>query len=169
MRAFVLAASAAASLAFLALAASPWLDGTPAAPPPRAATPAADPALVFAPPDERRTDFAALIERPLFSAVRRPPPPEAPGTPIVDPGAGLVLGLYEIAGVVMGAGGPVAMLRDEAGRMIRVRVGDRIEARRGEAEVSAITLDALTFRRGGDTVVAPVRGEEGRAEGTTTE
>ena len=85
----------------------------------------------------------------------RPPPPEGPGEPIEDPMADMLFGRYEIAGVVKLGDKTVAMLRDARdGALLRIRVGDRV----GDADVVDITLESLTFRNGGDTVVAPVTG-----------
>ncbi len=108
-------------------------------------------------------DLTPFQKRPLFSAARRPPPPEAPGEPVDDPMANMLFGRYEIAGVVKLGDKAVAMLRDARdGTLLRIRVGDRV----GDADVVEITLESLTFRNGGDTVVAPVTGAAG---GTGTE
>ncbi|MEL7462566.1 MAG: hypothetical protein AAFN79_00765 [Pseudomonadota bacterium] len=115
-------------------------------------------ALSFAPP--AATDYAEIAGRPLFSAVRRPPPPEAPGTPLEDPNDHLLFGRYEIAGVVMLGDAAMAMLRDETGRLIRVRAGDSVATRSGEADVIEITMSALTFEEGGERVVAEVEGND---------
>ncbi|MEL6795140.1 MAG: hypothetical protein AAFP78_16905, partial [Pseudomonadota bacterium] len=125
------------------------------APAPEAASPVA---LTLAQP--ARTDFAEVAARPLFSAVRRPPPPEAPGAPLADPNPHLLFGRYEIAGVVMLGEAAMAMLRDETGRLIRVRAGDTVETRSGAADVIEITMSALTFEEGGERVVAEVGGAE---------
>ena len=136
------------------IAALPWLADQKAAsaagerPPPAAMALPSVPD--FAPPG----DLAAFQERPLFSAARRPPPPEGPGEPIEDPMADMLFGRYEIAGVVKLGDKTVAMLRDARdGALLRIRVGDRV----GDADVVDITLESLTFRHGGDTVVAPVK------------
>jgi hypothetical protein len=69
--------------------------------------------------------------------------------------ANMLFGRYEIAGVVKLGDKAVAMLRDATdGTLLRIRVGDRV----GDADVVDITLESLTFRNGGDTVVAPVKG-----------
>ena len=155
---------AVAALALLLLAgalvwlgAAPWLGD-------RRALTAAEAGAPEAPPELRLdiiaaaapADYQALAKRPLFSAVRRPPPPETPGAPLADPRDDLLLGRYEIAGVVMLGDGAMAMLRDEDGRLIRIRAGDKLPTRRGEAEVVAISMTALTFREGGEKVVASV-------------
>lgn len=141
--------------AFLWLAASPWLCGA-TKDASAALTPA--PAAMALPPVPAPAspgDLTAFQERPLFSAARRPPPPEAPGDPVEDPMAAMLFGRYEIAGVVKLGDKAVAMLRDARdGALLRIRVGDRV----GDADVVEITLESLTFRQGGDTVVAPVMG-----------
>lgn len=108
--------------------------------------------------------LSTFTERPPFSAARRPPPPEAPGTPLIDPTADLLFGEYEISGVVMLGNRAMAMLRDQGGKLTRLRVGDQIETRSGVAEVTAITLNGLTFRRGADTFTAEVRREGAKTE-----
>lgn len=153
-----LALLAAAGFALLAL--PPWLAPEP--PPAPAAPPAAtveEPGagLGDEPPP---TDLSPFRNRPLFSVARRPPPPEAPGVKLEDPNAHLLFGRWEIAGVVEGRGGAVALLRDADGRLLRLRAGDRIPTAEGdEAEALSVALEALTFRRRGATVAAPVRRE----------
>lgn len=149
--------------AFGWIAALPWLvdqGGDPAA----AKTPApAAMALPSVPETAPVGSLAPFQERPLFSAARRPPPPEAPGVPVEDPMADMLFGRYEIAGVVKLGDKTVAMLRDARdGALLRIRVGDRV----GDADVVDITLESLTFRKGGDTVVAPVKGTPAKGTGT---
>lgn len=154
MRALAALVLLALTAGALALAALPWLAESPAAAPaPRQV--AEPPALPAAPKPTEATEFAPLAERPLFSAARRPPPPEAPGEPIEDPMAQFLFSRYQIAGVVLMGEKTIAMLRDmRDGGLIRIRAGDRID----EAEVVDITLEALTFRQGDATVVAPISG-----------
>ncbi len=154
-----------AALGFVSLAAAPWLGGEAASLMPAAAAPEAPQRLEADLAERAAPDLSPFLARPLFSAARRPPPPEAPGVPIEDPNAGLLFGRWEIAGVVSAGSGAVALLRDRDGRLVRLRVGDRIATAEGdEAEATSVTLDALTFRRRGATVAAPVR-----REGTKTE
>ena len=140
--------------------------GAPAPPPAfgASAEEAASGPLDFEP--VRATDYSRLAERPLFSAARRPPPPEAPGTPLEDPNDHLLLGRYEVAGVVMLGDAAMAMLRDLDGRLIRVRAGDDVETRTGTAKVTEITLTALTFEEAGEKVVAQIGEPEDGAEGS---
>lgn len=169
MRALAALLCLAAALGFGALAAAPWLFDPalthvaqePGGPPEAAGRPAAPAAAA----DPATVDLAPLAARPLFSAARRPPPPEAPGAPLEDPNADLLFRRYEVAGVVMLGDAALAMLRDvKRDRLIRLRAGDEVETDGGPAEVTAITLDRLTFRRGGATVVAPVRREGAKTE-----
>ncbi len=151
-------------LGFAGLAALPWLgDQDPPPPPPDAEAEAAAQAA-FAPPEEEATDLSAFLARPLFSAARRPPPPEAPGLPLEDPNEGLLFGAYEIAGVVVLGQSALAMLRDREGRLLRLRAGDSVETPDGAAELISVGLDGLTFRHLGATVVAPVRREGANTE-----
>lgn len=145
------------------IAASPWLAAkSEKAASNEVASPAAM-ALPSVPESDRPGDLAAFLERPLFSAARRPPPPEAPGEPIEDPMADMLFGRYEVAGVVKLGDKAVAMLRDARdGTLLRIRVGDTV----GDADVVDITLESLTFQSGGDTVVAPVKGSGPKGMGT---
>lgn len=151
-------------LGFVGLAALPWLADRGAPPPPPGAEAAASTPAAFAPPEEEATDLSAFLARPLFSAARRSPPPEAPGLPLADPNEGLLFGAYEIAGVVVLGQSALAMLRDREGRLLRLRAGDSVETPDGAAELLSVGLDGLTFRHLGATVVAPVR-----REGASTE
>ncbi|MEM7544348.1 MAG: hypothetical protein AAF367_02335 [Pseudomonadota bacterium] len=164
IRGLVIVSCLALTAGFVAITALPWLQ----TPDERPGLSAADRAATAAPVLHLRapmpTDMTSITERPLFSAVRRPPPPEEPGTPLIDPNADLLFGEYEISGVVMLGDSAMAMLRDREGRLTRVRTGDQVETPDGIAVVTAITLNALTFRRGGDTVTATVQ-----REGVTTE
>lgn len=147
----------AAMAGFGWLAAAPWLAQTPGRDAAAAPSPAnqALVALDLSEPDP--TDFAPFLDRPLFSAARRPPPPEAPGVPVEDPNDDRLFGAYEIVGVVSLGGEAVAMVRSEDGALLRLRSGDVLPTRDGPADVREITLERLTFERAGDTVVAPVQ------------
>lgn len=145
------------------IAALPWVSPqTVATDVSQTTTPAAM-ALPSVPEAATAGDLAPFRKRPIFSAARRPPPPEAPGEPVVDPMADMLFGRYEVAGVVKLGDKTVAMLRDARdGTLLRIRVGDRV----GDADVVDITLESLTFRSGGDTVVAPVKGTGAKGTGT---
>lgn len=149
--------------AFGWIAALPWL-GDQGDDPATAQKPA--PAAMALPSVPKTTPVGSLApfqDRPLFSAARRPPPPEAPGQLVEDPMADMLFGRYEVAGVVKLGEKTVAMLRDARdGTLLRIRVGDRV----GDADVVDITLESLTFRQGGDTVVAPVKGTPAKGTGT---
>ena len=144
-----------AAVGFAWIAASPWLLATTEAQATADAPSPAAMALPSVPAPAEQGDLSAFRDRPLFSAARRPPPPEAPGAPVEDPMAEMLFGRYEVAGVVKLGDKAVAMLRDARdGALLRIRVGDRV----ADADVVDITLESLTFRKGGDTVVAPVKG-----------
>lgn len=149
--------------AFGWIAALPWLgDQGGGAKATKTPAPAAM-ALPSVPEREAAGDLSPFQTRPVFSAARRPPPPEAQGTPVEDPMADMLFGRYEVAGVVKLGDKTVAMLRDARdGALLRIRVGDRV----GDADVVDITLESLTFRQGGDTVVAPVKGTPVNGSGT---
>ena len=159
---FLLAFAVAAS--FAALAVLPWTQAPADAAPERTVEGSAKPAPQFDLPAFAATDHGAILERPLFSAARRPPPPEEAGLPVLDPNADKLFGRYEIVGVVKLGAATVAMLRDEAGALLRIRAGERVKTRNGEADVLEITLESLTFQEAGDTVVAPVRKEGAETE-----
>lgn len=141
--------------AFGWIAALPWVSGQDGEARISVAPTPATMALPGVPEIFPAGNLSPFQNRPLFSAARRPPPPEAPGTPVEDPMADMLFGRYEVAGVVKLGEKTVAMLRDARdGTLLRIRVGDRV----GDADVVDITLESLTFRKGGDTVVAPVKG-----------
>lgn len=143
------------AMVFSWIAAQPWLSKQGGASEIGLAPMPAAMALPSVPKGVAAGDLSSFRDRPIFSAARRPPPPEAPGEPVEDPMADMLFGRYEIAGVVKLGDKTVAMLRDARdGTLLRIRVGDRV----GDADVVDITLESLTFRNGGDTVVAPVKG-----------
>ena len=77
--------------AFIWIAVSPWIGKTDD-PTARATAPApAAMALPALPDAQPARDLTPFLDRPLFSAARRPPPPEAPGEPIEDPMADEIL------------------------------------------------------------------------------
>jgi len=149
---------------FGAIAAMPWLHqpGNAGAIP-KSDVEVQEP-LPGLPIDAASTDFTAVTERPQFVAVRRPPPPEAPGVPLVDPDADLLFGEYKITGVVMLGDSAIVMLRMKDGHLIRVRTGDTLATDDGDAVLTAITLNALTFSQGADTPTVPVEREGTQSE-----
>ncbi|WP_340107458.1 hypothetical protein [Pikeienuella sp. HZG-20] len=167
LAATLLALSIAAGFSWIA--ARPWTQAPGAPPPPRPAAapeaPDAPPPAPAAPP--QATDLSDFTRRPLFSAARRPPPPETPGIAVEAPAPDLLFGRYEIAGVVVLGESALALLRDSDGKLIRLRAGDRIPAGgpgAGEARITEISLDSLTFTHQGATVTAPVRREGAKTE-----
>jgi general secretion pathway protein N len=149
-------ATLALGAAALALAARPW-GPPPAAPAPTMEEAAPAPAPGFAAPaDGAPPTLTAFLERPPFSAARRPPPPAlaaapAPSPPATDPD--LLFGQWEVVGVVATGADSVALLRDAAaGDLRRLKIGDRL----GVAELIGIEMGALTFRAGDATVRAKI-------------
>lgn len=159
MRAVLALALLVAAAGFAWLGLRPWTETAAPAPTttPAAATETA--AVRLALRDPAPVDLSRVATRPLFSAARRPPPPEAPGEPLAPEDPRLLFGVYEIAGVVTLGQSAMVMLRDEAGRLLRLRPGDRLPTPGGEAEVLEITLSTLTFSRAGEKVVADVERE----------
>jgi hypothetical protein len=164
MRALVTCSLLLVTAGFGGLAALPYLGRTAESDAIAPPTPGNESAMILRLSEPQPTDFAPITERPLFTDVRRPPPPEAPGVPLANPDDDLLFGIYEITGVVLLGDSAIAMLRSKDGRLIRIRAGDIVETDEGEAELKSITLNALTFRRGADTVTAPVEREGARRE-----
>lgn len=92
--------------------------------------------------DTRR--FVALLERPLFSPTRRPPPPKAAeeGTPSDAMGAARLLGLFE----GKDDGGAIIQID---GKPRRVRLHEAVEG----WQLSAVQQRSATFTRAGQTRV----------------
>jgi hypothetical protein len=101
------------------IAAWPWLSPPVPSARPRAAAPSSTPAPVLTalPP---LTSFSAIVERPLFSPSRRPPP----GTDAAL--APSVAGRYQLLGIVATGLKKRAFLADGA-RHFDIAEGDRIE------------------------------------------
>lgn len=90
------------------------------------AAPAPTPRLEL-PPIER---FAALVERPIFTATRRSAPrrPGPGAAPISGAGTNLVLGRYRLTGVVVAPAKRLVLLkRPGDGKTIRVFEGETID------------------------------------------
>ncbi len=86
--------------------------------------------------------YSEIVARPLFSPLRRPPPPEK-----VDSETGDVKpSLFVLTGVIISAGGRMALLRraNVAG-IIQISEGQEIDGWR----VEAIKPDRVILRRGG--------------------
>lgn len=159
IRIILIALCLAITAGFGMLATMPWINAIAYVPQPAAVKTSSKEPVSLNFTATRSTDFTAVTQRPLFAAVRRPPPPEAPGLPIEDPDADLLFGAYEITGVVMLGDSAIAMLRDKNGQLIRIRAGDEIVTDEGAAVLTKITLNTLTFERGSDTVAASVKRE----------
>lgn len=106
---------------------------------------AAGPAFEPAEPLPPLADLAVTRERPLFLSTRRYPPA---GSGLDGP-AGLVLGKYEVKGVVVLPAARFVMLRPAAGgAVLRLAVGDLLEGHRIVAvEPGAVTLEGPEGRR----------------------
>jgi hypothetical protein len=88
----------------------------------REVAPLLPPALETPPLDR----FAAIVERPLFTATRRPAP-AAPAAPVVS-AEGLILGAYRLTGVVVTPTHRLLLLRrQDDRRTIRVAEGEAVD------------------------------------------
>ena len=95
--------------------------------------------------DTRR--FVALLERPLFSPTRRPPPPK----PREDAPANDLMASARLLGLFEGAGdGGVIVLLD--GKPRRVRLHEAVEG----WQLTAVQLRAATFTRAGQKRELPL-------------
>jgi general secretion pathway protein N len=149
--------------ALLALTARPFLDWSPAGEPGPAApaSPAARaPALadLELPPIE---SFAETLNRPLFTATRRPPSPletiqgQAAPAKTAAKGEKVILGKYVLRGVVVTPAEKLLLLRQTAtGQTLRLREGDALE----DWRVASITPEVLVLSRGGAEQKVPLRG-----------
>ena len=108
--------AAAAAVIFLIAAPVPWLAGLT----PDAASSAEGPPQLPAP--RSMTAFAAVTERPLFVATRRP---ASAVRPAMD--ANLVLGKYRLTGVIVSPGLRSMILAAGDGRSISVAEGTTID------------------------------------------
>ncbi len=111
------------------------------------------------PPIER---FAALVERPIFTATRRSPPRRpgpgaAPGAaPISGAGTNLVLGRYRLTGVVVAPAKRLVLLkRPGDGKTIRVFEGETIDG----WTLTQVSKTTLTLESGNRREEFLVRGK----------
>jgi hypothetical protein len=148
----------------LALTVRPFLDWAPpgepgpAAPQPPAARLPALADLELSPIES----FAETLNRPLFTATRRPPSPletiQGQGAPAKTAAKGekVILGKYVLRGVVVTPQEKLLLLRQTAtGQTMRFREGDAIE----DWRIASITQDLLVLARGGAEQKVPLRGE----------
>jgi hypothetical protein len=136
-----------------------WRDWPPSSPAPPDVEPAAPPVLSERPAprlDDARTrdDYLAVIERPLFTPDRRPPPDEAESEPEpvaeVPEEAIAELKGTDVNAILLGKGSaPSVWLRDPRSRdeLIRKRIGDDYKG----WLVKAIEAERVQFERQGLT------------------
>ncbi len=108
-------------LTLAAGAAVPWaLSPANWSPPPSPASAGAVPPAI--PPARAAESFTDMIERPLFTASRRPAPAAA------EPDAGdLLLGRYRLSGVVVTPTRRIVLLREaDSGKTLRVAQGESV-------------------------------------------
>ncbi len=90
--------------------------------------------------------FRAIVERPLFSPTRRPPPSQA-GEP--DSGTRQ----FQLKGVIVSARDQHALIVSQStGKSYQVRTGDVVEGWR----VERITGDSVAFTKGGVEALVPL-------------
>lgn len=139
-------------LALAAAAAAPWLLAPSAwlGPAPAPGGAAAAPALPATPAMQT---FAALVERPLFTASRRPPPVAA------APAAGdLLLGRYRLSGVVVTPTRRIVLLREaDSGKTLSVAQGERV----GDWLVADVTRARIVLETATDRRVIRLDAEKG--------
>lgn len=127
----LVAALAILCVVLAAVTAAPWLFDPAADPTADAggrdsqeAAPTPMPRLEL-PPIER---FAALVERPIFTATRRSAPRRPGAAPISGAGTNLVLGRYRLAGIVVAPTRRLVLLRRPGdSKTIRVLEGETID------------------------------------------
>ncbi|MGQ0676966.1 MAG: hypothetical protein ACT4N4_12890 [Rhodospirillales bacterium] len=143
-----------AAVLLLGLTAWPFLAEPPpgsSAPAPRQAGPAAPPSLadLDLPPVE---SFAETLNRPLFTATRRPPSPldvlqgqRAAPTPAATKGEKVILGKYVLRGVVVTPERKLLLLKQlSTGKSLRLGEGDALE----DWRIASITAEHLVLARG---------------------
>lgn len=117
----------------------PILEAEPAAEGGRAQSVSA--ASAFRPPPQDA--FAEIVERPLFSEGRRPPPAEA--MPVGLPANLANLDRYVLIGILIKEGERVALLETQPGpTVVAVKEGEKLEG----WQVIGITPNAVQFRAG---------------------
>ncbi len=117
------------------VAPGPAPSGVAGAAPPLAALPY-QPSYTMAPLE----DFAAILERPLFSPTRRPPAPGVVAAVASEPELQVTL-----VGVIISSEEQIAIVRlKDAGRFARLSVGDSFQG----WILDSIEPSRITFRRG---------------------
>lgn len=131
------------AMAIVDLAAAPRHWALPALAPPPTAGPAAAPQILPPP----REEFAESLERPLFSASRRPPP-AAPAKNQADGRAQAqraAAGSLALIGTIIGPQTRIALIRNGSAPTQRVTPGQSVEG----WEIVEITKDRVVLRGGG--------------------
>ncbi|GHE20914.1 hypothetical protein [Halomonas urumqiensis] len=93
-------------------------------------------------------DYAAMVERPLFSETRRPPAPQVAEPAPVSPPRPAARPDWRLVGVVIVDGQPRAVLWDEReGRYLRLREGDVANGWTAvEVEAQRLTIENMGQR-----------------------
>jgi general secretion pathway protein N len=125
-----------------------WSQGVAAAiaPPPAAPAPAAQNPI---PPLGPLQAYAAVIERPLFTQSRRPPPEDGGAQPAAE-------GTLSVAGILISGGERIALIRrDTERKLTRVREGQSL----GDWTIRSIAADRVTLagRSGEATLLLQTR------------
>ena len=145
----LIAALGALCVVLLGAAAAPWLGdpldhiGGPDAAGAVGAPPAAAPLRLDTPPAE---SLALLVERPLFTATRRPPPAGMiePAAAAPPPDTSLILGRYRLSGVVVTPDRRLVLLTPKGGSAtISVAKGETLD---GWA-VTEVEREFIVFER----------------------
>ena len=148
----------------LALTLRPFLDGAPAeAPAPAAPAPAARTPSLADLELSAIESFAETLNRPLFTATRRPPSPieavqgQTTTAKTAAKGEKVILGKYVLRGVVVTPSEKLLLLKQMAtGQALRLREGDALE----DWRIASITADRLVLSRGGAEQKVSLRGSD---------
>jgi general secretion pathway protein N len=149
---------------FLGLTVLPFLDALPVGdllPVQRQARPAAPPTLAdldLSPIES----FAETLNRPLFTATRRPPSPlerlqgpRAAPTPAAAKGERVILGKYVLRGVIVTPEQKLLLLKQLAtGKSMRLKEGDALD----DWRIASITADLLVLDKDGAQQKVPLKG-----------
>jgi len=149
--------------ALLALTVRPFLDPAPLGDPGPAApgSPAARTPMLADLELSPIESFAETLNRPLFTATRRPPSPletiqgQAAPARTAAKGERVILGKYVLRGVVVTPQEKLLLLKQMAtGQAMRLREGDALE----DWRIASITQDQLVLSRGAAEQKVPLRG-----------
>jgi general secretion pathway protein N len=137
------------------LAASPEPDFAPL-PVPAAAAPARLGAEIptFTPEPAELSEV--IVERPLFFASRRPPPPEPDGPAPEVQKASMVD--FALVGTILSSSGRVALVKPSKDPLVELAEGQAV----GGWTVDRIGADSVVFRSGAEVETVPVRDFSGK-------